>query len=55
MLQPIFSPDAVRQLRKLRAAERSSLLRAVQKHLSEEDPTVETRNRFRLRQASTHA
>ena len=55
MRRPILSPDVVRQLRKLRAGERRSLLHAMQERLAEEDPTVETRNRFRLRRTSTHA
>ncbi len=55
MPEVIFSPDAVRQFRALRAFERSKLRAAIKKFLEESDPTEEGRNRFRLRRPSPHA
>ena len=51
----VLSPDAVRQFRRLRAYERSTLRDAFHLHLAEEDATEETRRRFRLRRPSEAA
>jgi len=51
----VLSPDALRQFRKLRAKERSHLRDAMLATLGEDDATVETRNRFRLRRPSEFA
>ena len=50
-----LSPDAVRQFRRLRAGERATLKKALKEQLAEDDATVETKNRFRLRRPSLHA
>lgn len=50
-----LSPDAVRQLRALRAFEQSSLRDAMRQLLQEDDATRQTRQRFRLRRPSEHA
>jgi hypothetical protein len=50
-----LSPDALRQLRRLRAPERAVLREALRSQLGEEDATVQTKNRFRLRRPSPHA
>ena len=50
-----LSPDAVRQYRRLRAAGRATLKKAMKDQLREDDATVETKNRFRLRRPSPHA
>ena len=50
-----LSPDALRQFRRLRAAERATLREALRSQLGEEDATVQTKNRFRLRRPSPHA
>jgi mRNA-degrading endonuclease RelE of RelBE toxin-antitoxin system len=50
--QLVFSPAAVRQFKRLPAAARSLLKDALREQLSEQDPTEETRNRFRLRRIS---
>ncbi len=55
MREVVFSPDAVRQFRALRASERSRLRAGMRKSLEESDPTEEGRNRFRLRRSSPHA
>jgi len=47
-----FSPDAVRQLRVLRAHDRGLLKEQIREQLGESDATHETRNRFRLRRPS---
>jgi mRNA-degrading endonuclease RelE of RelBE toxin-antitoxin system len=47
-----LGPEAVRQFKALRAAERSRLKTAMQAALGEDDATVENRNRFRLRRPS---
>lgn len=49
---PIFSPDAVRQLKKLRAYDQRALLDGVRQHLVDGDPAEKTRNKFRLRRVS---
>lgn len=49
---PIFSPDAVRQLKKLRAFDQRAILDGVRQHLVEGDPAEKTRNKFRLRRMS---
>jgi mRNA-degrading endonuclease RelE of RelBE toxin-antitoxin system len=51
----VFSPAAVRQFKRLPAAARRLIRETVREHLSEQDPTEETRNRFRLRRISEHA
>ena len=50
-----LSPDAVRQLRGLRAADRGRLKDAIRQQLGESDATEETRQRFRLRRPSSIA
>src|SRR5438552_1299489 len=44
-----LSPDAVRQLGRLRAADRSKLKEQIRLRLQDDDAAVENRNRFRLR------
>ena len=51
----VLSPDALRQVWKLRAKDRSRLRDAVLASLGEDDATVEARNRFRLRRLSEFA
>jgi mRNA-degrading endonuclease RelE of RelBE toxin-antitoxin system len=50
-----FSPAAVRQLKRLPAAARKLIRETIRQRLSQQDPTEETRNRFRLRRISEHA
>jgi len=50
-----LSPDAVRQFRRLRAVERATLREALKIQLADEDATLETKKRFRLRWPSSHA
>jgi mRNA-degrading endonuclease RelE of RelBE toxin-antitoxin system len=50
-----FTPDAVRQFKKLRKAARAFIREAVRVHLVESDPAQATRNKFRLRRASPFA
>jgi mRNA-degrading endonuclease RelE of RelBE toxin-antitoxin system len=50
-----FSPAAVHQFKRLPAAARKLIKETVRERLSEQDPTEETRNRFRLRRVSEHA
>jgi len=47
-----LGPDAVRQFKALGAAERSRLRTAMRSALGEDDATVESKNRFRLRRPS---
>jgi len=47
-----LSPDAVRQLRALRAHDRRLVKDQIRQQLGESDATEETRNRFRLRRPS---
>ena len=51
----VFSPAALRQYKRLPAATRSLLKKEIREQLGLQDPTVETRNRFRLRRLSPHA
>jgi mRNA-degrading endonuclease RelE of RelBE toxin-antitoxin system len=51
----VFSPAAVRQFKRLPAAARSLLKEMINELLAEQDPTEETRNRFRLRRLSEYA
>jgi mRNA-degrading endonuclease RelE of RelBE toxin-antitoxin system len=51
----VLSKDALGQFRKLRAKDRARLRAAMVASLSEDDATVETRNRFRLRRPSDFA
>lgn len=51
----VFSPAAVRQFKRLSAAARRLLKDAMREQLANQDPTEETRNRFRLRRISEHA
>ena len=55
MREVVFSPAAVRQYKRLPAAARSLIKSSVSELLSAQDPTEETRNRFRLRRPSGHA
>jgi len=50
-----LSPDARRQLRRLRADERATLREALGTQLGKDDATVPTKNRFRVRRPSPHA
>lgn len=47
-----LSPEAVRQLKALRAYDRRIVKEGMKKHLEESDATQESRNRFRLRRPS---
>ncbi len=49
---PKFSPDAVRQLKKLKAFDQRAVLDGVRQQLVEADPAERTRNKFRLRRKS---
>lgn len=55
MNQVVFSPAAVRQFKRLPAAARSLLKEVIRERLAEQNPTEETRNRFRLRRLSEYA
>jgi mRNA-degrading endonuclease RelE of RelBE toxin-antitoxin system len=48
----VLSPDAVRQFRRLRAADRAKVRDAMELSLANEDAFRETKNRFRLRRPS---
>lgn len=48
----MLGPDAVRHFKALGAAERSRLKKSMRASLGENDPTVENKNRFRLRRPS---
>jgi hypothetical protein len=47
-----LGPDAVRQFKVLSAAERSRLAAAMHGALGEDDATIQSKNRFRLRRPS---
>ena len=51
----VLSPDSLRQFKKLSARNRSRLRDALVASLSEDDATVETRHRFRLRRPYEYA
>lgn len=53
--EPVFSPDAVRQLKRLRAYDQGIVVEGVRKHLVDAKPEETTRNKFRLRSASDYA
>jgi mRNA-degrading endonuclease RelE of RelBE toxin-antitoxin system len=55
MRQVAFTPDAVRQFKRSPRAARLLIKEAIRKHLIEADPAETTRNKFRLRRASSHA
>lgn len=55
MNEIVFSPAAVRQFKRLPATARRLIKKTIRERLSEQDPTEETRNRFRLRRISEHA
>ena len=55
MNEVVFSPAALRQYKRLPAAARRLIKERVRECLSEQDPTEQTRNRFRLRRISAHA
>ena len=55
MNEIVFSPAAVRQFKRLRAAARKLVKETIRERLLEQDPREETRNRFRLRRISEHA
>ena len=55
MNQVVFSPAAVRQFKRLPAGARRLIKETIRERLSEQDPTEETRSRFRLRRISEHA
>jgi mRNA-degrading endonuclease RelE of RelBE toxin-antitoxin system len=50
-----LSPEALGQLHRLRATERATLRESLRSLLGEDDPTVQTKSRFRLRRPSPHA
>ncbi|MBI2962728.1 MAG: type II toxin-antitoxin system RelE/ParE family toxin [Deltaproteobacteria bacterium] len=50
-----LSPDARRQLQRLRADQRATLREALETQLGKDDATVPTKNRFRLRRPSPYA
>ena len=50
-----MSAEAVRLFRKLPKARQPVVKDGIRIHLRENDPTEETRNKFRLRRASPHA
>jgi len=50
----VFAPAALRQYKRLTAVTRS-LKKEIREQLALQDPTEETRNRFRLRRLSPHA
>ena len=51
----VLSPDALRQLRRLRAVDRSLLRDAMEIHLEKADASQPTRRRFRLRRPASAA
>ena len=51
----VFSPDAVRQRKKLRTYNQRAVLDGVHRHLVEGEPDETTRNKFRLRRSSQFA
>ncbi len=51
----VFTPDGLRQFKKLPKAFRPWVKEAIKNHLIEQDPAVTTRNKFRLRRASPQA
>jgi len=53
--EPVFSPDAHRQLRELRVYDQRKIIAAIRKHLVEADPCQQTRNKFALRHTSQYA
>lgn len=53
--EPILSPDAVRQFRKLRVYDQRIILDGVRKHLVNTKPAETSRNKFRLRRNSIWA
>lgn len=55
MNRVVFAPAALRQYNRLPAAARSLLKKEIREQLALQDPTEETRNRFRLRRVSPHA
>jgi mRNA-degrading endonuclease RelE of RelBE toxin-antitoxin system len=55
MREVAFTPDAVRQFKKLPRAVRPSVKDAIRRHLIRSNPAQTTRNKFRLRRASAHA
>jgi len=50
-----LAPDAVRQFKRLSAAERSRLKEAIKASLAEDDATIPNNNRFPLRRPSVYA
>jgi mRNA-degrading endonuclease RelE of RelBE toxin-antitoxin system len=50
-----FTPDAVRQFKRLPKAARAFIKEAVRTHLFKADPGQATRNKFRLRRVSPFA
>ena len=49
---PVFSPDAVRQFKKLKAYDQRVIVDGVRTHLVDAEPDETTRNKFRLRRSS---
>jgi mRNA-degrading endonuclease RelE of RelBE toxin-antitoxin system len=55
MHRVVFAPAALRQYKRLPAAARSLRKKEIKDELVLQNPTEETRNRFRLRRVSPHA
>ncbi len=55
MRRVAFTPDAVRQFKKLPKTVRPFIKEAIRAHLIEGEPEATTRNTFRLRRPSPHA
>lgn len=53
--EPALSSDALRQLLRFPVRDQRRLVDAMRVHLFEEDPSLSTRNKFRLRRPSEHA
>jgi mRNA-degrading endonuclease RelE of RelBE toxin-antitoxin system len=51
----LFKPQALDQLRWLPVREQRTVTDGIRRHLVDNDPAVETRNKFRLRRASEAA
>ena len=55
MPEPIFAPDALRQLRKLRVYDQRIVIEGIERPLIRSAPTRQSRNTFRLRRVSRWA
>jgi len=52
MPEPIFAPDALRQLRKLRVRDQRGITDGIVRHVVHAPPAEQSRNKFPLRQMS---